>query len=175
MFHYDFDYISHNFDHTITFFYPFLWRSIVACTAINIPLVVLVMTITDAPFAWYLVSQLGGVLGLAAALKWVVSRAPKIRNKTSGFETELQLRVSEGSEQIISQHSLRLGFAIYWRAFVIAVVLYWPFHWALVSLIGLSPAIVDVAFGCLALYTAWFWWTLLSSPERRQVYFVVGN
>ena len=173
MFNYDSEYVANNAGHAMEFFYRFLWRSMVAVPAINIVLVLPVMAITDAPLAWYLVLQVGCLLGLAVALRWVAARAPERLNKKNGISTRIQFHREQATEQFFSLYFLRLGFAIYWRALIMAIVLYWPCHWVMVALFDFSSTILEgPVFGVIVLWVAWLWWTLFSSPESRQILFV---
>ena len=173
MFNYDSEYVASNTDHAMEFGFRFLWRSMVATSAINIILLLPVMAITDTLLAWYLVAQVGGVLGLAVALRWVAARAPERLNKKTGVSTRIQFHREQATEQFFSLYFLRLSFAIYWRALIMAIVLYWPCHWVMVALFDLSSTLLDgPIFGYVVLSVAWFWWTLFSTPENRQVLFV---
>lgn len=172
MFNYDPEYVAGNFDHAMAFFSKFVWRAMVTCAGINVPLILVVSAVTDALFAWFVALQLGAIIGFAAALKWIETLAPIIHDEKKGISTTITVKSSLLSQNMSMSGYLRLGLAIYWRGVLISTVCYWPMYWIFVETLGLPSNISDMGVGILGVYVAWFWKTLFSTPEDREISFM---
>lgn len=164
MFKYDREYLLANAEMAINFFFSFVWRAFICSILCNLVISVPVFSLTEHYTLAYALAMLGNFAGFVLALRWLQSRVPSIADKRAGVLVSMRVLDDASHERPPMSKFLRLGWSLYWRSLIAALVLTWTLGIVLEVALEMAGMSInsDTIIGLVACAVGWIWLTCLT-------------